>query len=156
MVSDNNISCATQAIPVIRTQSTKVESLPIRAELNPTAKTSKGKCIIIQECISTTVDEEKLSPFFDLQCHQVQSLKDAVTKKNLKQLCNIMMQAKPEVIFVHLGNNDLRKEYVDIASLTKSYEKLLINLARVLILYFSLATFSSCSLISNRCFWVPI
>jgi hypothetical protein len=48
LISNKNSSCgATQAIPVIRTQSAKVESLPIRAELNPTAKTSKGKCIII-------------------------------------------------------------------------------------------------------------
>ena len=120
----------TKPIPVITASSSDCNalSLPIRVKAN-SSKTDRGKCLILHECPSTAVNDEKLSPFFDLECEQIQSIKDITSKKNLLKLENRIMDAKPSVIFVHLGKSDLRKN--SPANVMQCYEKLLKSMLKV-------------------------
>ena len=120
----------TKPIPVITAASSDSNalSLPIRVKAN-SSKTDRGKCLILHECPSTAVNDEKLSPFFDLECEQIQSLKDITSKKNLLKLENRVRDAKPSVIFVHLGKSDLRNN--STANVIQCYEKLLKSMIKV-------------------------
>jgi hypothetical protein len=120
-----------KAIPVIKTAPSSSGRLPIRIDVNPNTKKKKGKCIVLQESLSDAVDVEKLGPLFDLECHQVESLKIATSRKNLHWLSNTIMQAKPEVILIHLGKTDLRQQSASVPAVIKNYNTLLSALSKV-------------------------
>ena len=116
-------------IPVVKAKSPDTLTLPIREKTGSTSKTRKGKCLILHECPSISVNDEKLGPFFDLECIQIQSLKGVTSKKNLQRLSNRVMDIKPTVIFINLGKSDLRHHPTTIV--TQCYEKLLKSLIKV-------------------------
>ena len=116
-------------IPVVKAKSSDTLTLPIREKTGSTSMPRKGKCLILHECPSISVNDEKLGPFFDLECIQIQSLKGVTSKKNLQRLSNRVMDIKPTVIFINLGKSDLR--HLPTATVTQCYEKLLKSLINV-------------------------
>ena len=114
------------AIPIVKT--TTPNAVPVRCIIDST-RPSKNKCIILHDCPSIIVNEQKLSPFFDIECIQVNSLRKISSRKNLNNICNTIMDTKPEAIFIHLGYTDLRRR-ADVDVSVKNYDCLLRELAR--------------------------
>ena len=116
-----------RAIPIIKTST--LTALPLRSRVNSTCP-KKNKCIILHDCPNIIVNEKKLTPFFDIECIQVNSLRTITSRKNLNNICNTIMDTKPEAIFIHLGYTDLRRR-ADVDALVKNYDRLLHELERV-------------------------
>ena len=116
-----------RAIPIIKTST--LTALPLRSRVNPTCP-KKNKCIILHDCPNIIVNEKKLTPFFDIECIQVNSLRTITFRANLNNICNTIMDTKPEAIFIHLGYTDLRRR-ADVDALVKNYDLLLHELERV-------------------------